>query len=632
MARLARRCSAIFSSPQDIEWAFEGDRLVLLQSRPITSLASLPDPDAPPVIWDNSNIVESYSGVTTPLTFSFASEVYAHVYRQFCRLMRVPGPAVAAEDDAFRNMLGLVRGRLYYNLLNWYRVLALLPGFSLNRAFMEQMMGVKQPLPQEIADGIARAHRRGRLADAFYLLRTIGGLAVSHFTLERRIAAFRQRLQLALAPADPPLADCRIDELAGQYRELRRRLLLSWDAPLVNDFFAMIFYGVLRRLATSWCGDREGTLQNDLVAGDGGMVSAEPAARIQELARIAARRPGTDEGADLGQPRGTRNTPSPASRSSTARSRPISRSSAIAPSTSSSSRASRCTTTRCRCSGASARSPRGCCTRRSRTQRRRRPVGDSARRLPERLTRLWRAGRCAGWLFTWVLRHARARVRDRENLRLDRTRLFARVRRIFVEIGRRLHAQGILDDPRDVFYLEVDEVLGFVEGRSATTNLRGLVALRRQEFDGYASQPAPASRFETRGAVYHGHDFTGGVTQPEGCDGDVRQGIGCSPGRVTGVVRVVADPRRVDLRERSVLVAAHTDPGWIMAFPSALAVVVERGSLLSHAAIVARELGIPAVVSVQGVTEWLRDGDVVEVDGAAGTIRIVRRAEAAHAE
>jgi rifampicin phosphotransferase len=231
-----------------------------------------------------------------------------------------------------------------------------------------------------------------------------------------------------------------------------------------------------------------------------------------------------------------------------------------------------------------------------------------------------------------VLRNARARVRDRENLRLDRTRLFARVRRIFVEIGRRLHAQGLLDDPRDVFYLEVDEVLGFVEGRSSTTNLRGLVALRRHEFDGYASQPAPASRFETRGAVYHGHDFTGGVTQAEGRDGDVRQGIGCSPGRVTGVVRVVADPRRVDLRERSVLVAAHTDPGWIMAFPSALAVVVERGSLLSHAAIVARELGIPAVVSVQGVTEWLRDGDVVEVDGAAGTIRIVRRAEAAHAE
>ena len=55
--------------------------------------------------------------------------------------MRVPGRTIAAHDDTFRNMLGLVRGRMYYNLVNWYRVLALLPGFSLNRRFMEQMMG-----------------------------------------------------------------------------------------------------------------------------------------------------------------------------------------------------------------------------------------------------------------------------------------------------------------------------------------------------------------------------------------------------------------------------------------------------------------------------------------------------------
>jgi phosphohistidine swiveling domain-containing protein len=60
-----------------------------------------------------------------------------------------------------------------------------------------------------------------------------------------------------------------------------------------------------------------------------------------------------------------------------------------------------------------------------------------------------------------------------------------------------------------------------------------------------------------------------------------------------------------------------------MAFPSALGVIVERGSLLSHAAIVARELGIPAVVSLPGVTGWLRDGDWVEMDGRAGIVRRV---------
>ena len=81
----------------------------------------------------------------------------------------------------------------------------------------------------------------------------------------------------ALAPPAPPLEDRRPDELAAHYRDLRSRLLLDWDAPLVNDFFAMVFYGLLRQLVTRWCGDEAGTLQNDLIGGEGGMVSAEPA-------------------------------------------------------------------------------------------------------------------------------------------------------------------------------------------------------------------------------------------------------------------------------------------------------------------------------------------------------------------
>jgi len=83
----------------------------------------------------------------------------------------------------------------------------------------------------------------------------------------------------------------------------------------------------------------------------------------------------------------------------------------------------------------------------------------------------------------------------------------------------------------------------------------------------------------------------------------------------------VFDPREVTLERQTILVAEHTDPGWILIFPSALGLLVERGSLLSHAAIVARELGIPAVVSLPGLTRWLRDGDWVEIDGSSGIVR-----------
>jgi rifampicin phosphotransferase len=627
VAGLARAAGRHFGRPQDIEWAM-ADRLFLLQSRPITSLLDLPDPDAPPVLWDNSNIVESYSGVTMPLTFSFAREIYEHVYRQFCRMMAVPAHVIAAQDDTFHNMLGLVRGRMFYNLLNWYRLLAMLPGYRVNRRFMEQMMGVKEPLPDDLAGAIAGEMSRGRALDAIYLARTLAGLVVNHLTLNRRVDAFYRRLDDALATPEPALEERRVDELVVHYKDLRRHLLLSWDAPLVNDFFAMIFYGALRSLVIRWCGDANGTLQNDLIGGEGGIVSAEPAVRIQRLAALAGGEPalvdllarGAADEITAALPRypgfaaeaqgylarfGDRTVNELKLESSTLHDDrlPLYR-----------------TVAALAANSAHGKAEPGQVTAADRLR------AESRARVAQAL-----AGHpIRRLMFAWVLRHARRRVRDRENLRLERTRLFGRVRRIFIEIGRRFQAVDVLDSPRDIFHLEVDEVLGFVEGRATTADLRGLCALRAREFSTYAATAPPDDRFETRGPVYQGQTYRrrldAGVAS-----GEERKGLGCSPGIVRGPVRVVADPIGVELEHDAILVAEHTDPGWIMIFPSARGVLVERGSLLSHAAIVARELGIPAVVSLPGLTAWLRDGDWVEMDGSTGVVRRIAAPEVAGA-
>jgi pyruvate,water dikinase len=93
------------------------------------------------MLWDNANITESYSGVTSPLTFSVIRGAYAQVYRQFLALMGVR----TVDENVLRNLLGYYQGQVYYQLLNWYAGLALLPAFRMNRRFMEQMMGVKRP-------------------------------------------------------------------------------------------------------------------------------------------------------------------------------------------------------------------------------------------------------------------------------------------------------------------------------------------------------------------------------------------------------------------------------------------------------------------------------------------------------
>lgn len=620
VAELARRAEAWAGRPQDIEWARENGVFYLLQSRPITTLAGRADPDAALNVWDNSNIAESYNGVTTPLTFTFARNAYEHVYREFCHLLSVPPRKIAGEDRMFGNLLGLIRGRVYYNLPNWYRLLALLPGYAINRTFMEQMMGVKRGLPEEIVGKSVVPTAADRRRDALDLARSVLSLFAQHRRLPEQITTFYKRLNVALAPSIGDLERMRPDELAAHYQELEKQLLTQWDAPLVNDFFAMIFHGVLRRLSEKWCGPELASVHNDLVSGEGGIISAEPAQRVQAMAAIVNASPRESELIAA-----LRDLPaSSARRFVLAAAPPLD----AALSDYLAKFGDRCLEELKLESATLTDDPlpllRAVANTAAQPPRPPRAAGHDPRREAERaVAAVLRGKPIQRAIYNRVLTNARRHVRDRENLRFERTRVFGRVRRIFVELGRRFHALDLLDDPRDVFYLEVAEIMGFVGGTATCTDLRGLAALRKTDFARFRTQPAPADRCETRGIVYVGNDFTGEseADEPPVGDGTERRGIACCPGIVRGPVRVITDPRGATLPPGTILVAERTDPGWILLFPSASALLVERGSLLSHSAIVAREMGIPAIVSVPGVTRWLTDGDIVEMNGGTGSVR-----------
>ena len=102
-------------------------------------------------------------------------------------------------------------------------------------------------------------------------------------------------------------------------------------------------------------------------------------------------------------------------------------------------------------------------------------------------------------------------------------------------------------------------------------------------------------------------------------------GIGVSAGVVEGLVRVVTEPDFAEVNSDEVLVAPTTDPSWSSIMFVSSALVVDIGSALSHAAVVARELGLPCVVNTRDGTRLLRTGDRVRVDGTAGTVEILER-------
>ena len=294
VAAMARCAAEYFGSSQDIEWAFDREKLHMLQSRPITTLgAAKAESDGELTIWDNSNIVESYPGVTSPLTFSFARYAYRHVYEAFARMMGVPLGMVDEHRSVFENMLGRVDGRIYYSLLNWYRALALFPGFKANRKFMEGMMGVSEALPQEMADAIAPPTASGteRFFDNLKLARVGLGLIWHEVRIRSTIDKFYDRLTVALARPDAEIDGLSATQLAAEYRHLEQQLLAKWDAPLVNDFLCMIAFGAAQKAMTTWAGANGVAFMSNTLIGQGDIISAEPARVIREMGVMVRNRP-----------------------------------------------------------------------------------------------------------------------------------------------------------------------------------------------------------------------------------------------------------------------------------------------------------------------------------------------------
>lgn len=218
----------------------------------------------------------------------------------------------------------------------------------------------------------------------------------------------------------------------------------------------------------------------------------------------------------------------------------------------------------------------------------------------------------------------------RERWKMEIMKSYARLRRLALEIGR---STGLGED---VFALDLQELEGFAKETSAvdpttmTENSSRLEALRsaireaRERREAFRQVRLPVSF--TLADLQSSIDGT--ATPVESLESPLVLGESLSPGVAHGEVRVVRDPKDFELSatwpENVVLVAEATDPGWTPLFRRARAVVVERGGVLSHCAIVAREMGLPAVSQITNATTMMKDGDHVWVDGNHGSIRITR--------
>ena len=221
-------------------------------------------------------------------------------------------------------------------------------------------------------------------------------------------------------------------------------------------------------------------------------------------------------------------------------------------------------------------------------------------------------------LFHLAVRQAGRYAREREATKAALVRALFESRRAVLELARR-HGFG----RDDLFFLvepELEAALADPSAFAATIEERRAQRASLQErvppfwFEGRLPDPSTWARRTDAAAAAGGPGGPGGAT---------RHGLGVSAGVVTGRARVVLDPHEPgELQPDEILVAPQTDPAWTPLFLGAAGVVVEFGAVMSHAAIVARELGIPAVVGVDRATADLATGTTVTIDGTTGRITI----------
>ena len=611
-----------YGKPQDMEWAFEKEKLYILQSRPITTLEKTDKKTYNTIIWDNSNIVESYPEITLPLTFSFIRKAYSDVYKRFSEISGVPAKVVENYQDIYDNMLGLLKGRVYYNLINWYKLLMLFPNSKGNSKFMEQMMGVKKELSEEnLNENLLEAEGKMTGFEKFRnkLEKYKAGftLFMNMFLIEKKAEKFYKIIDENLNGKNSDLSNKNIKELKKYYKFLENKFLKNWEIPIINDFLVMVWFGLSKKMAEKYIKDDFEKTHNTLIAQEGNsMISVEPSKYIKKMSLMIKNDKSLKD--EIGniinknekslveifkltqnaefnstlneymEKFGDRTVHELKLEAPTLREEPLFLIKMIY----------------------------SLSITENVQEHTKRNILEEQKKIYDSL----KINPIKKYLLKKTLFYAKKFIRLRENLRYERTKVFGTVRKIMKKMGVHLKNNNLINNEKDVFYLTVDEIFGLVDGSIIDVDLQKLIELRKEEYKKYETEAILPDRFLTRGFLgenFYYEDLTGNSQLDE----NTLQGTGCSKGIVKGKVKIVLNPMDTQVEDGDIVVTKSTDPSWVMVFPLLKGLIVEKGSLLSHSAIISREMNIPAIVGVQGATSILKTGDMVQFDGSTGIIK-----------
>ncbi|HZU69515.1 MAG TPA: PEP/pyruvate-binding domain-containing protein [Ktedonobacteraceae bacterium] len=594
---------------QDVEWAFDGEQFWLVQARPVTHLprVTLPAVAALPTIWSNANLKDAVTGVQTPLSWSIVQlTVDAILYAPY----RTIGYGLPEGMELIRRF----SGRAYFDLttMQWvsYDAFGLLP-HEFNQSLGGHQPEIPVPPQHPLRGWTGLRRRRAQL-------RLLRASIRNGWTLPGEIARVRAEARKC---ACLPLTDLTHADLFALLRQLLEQGQ-AFGARFQLANMSGIWEQILARLLERERSGQGQALAAGLMAGSREVVSAEQGYRLYGVAAAAAHDPAarTYLAAAPLNPQGWRDLPeqSPFRQAFAAFLNEFGHrgvyETELANPRWNEDPTYLLDAVRALLAQHSLEAPVAV------AQQKRQAAQAEVAHLP-----LWLRP-----LVSWLAARARRAAAQREAGKSTMVALLEPLRKIVLEIGRRMVEAEVLDECADVFFLTWSDLVAFLQEQWDGQGARALVADRKAQRNRWLAEappdlficddqgrpaelPSAAEKEGMRTAHRAGRQASKNARE--------LHGVAVSPGQATGRARIIHHPSEGQrLQAGEVLVAPSTDPGWTPLFLRACAVVMETGGYLSHGAIVAREFGLPAVVNIPDLLGTVGDGQLVLVDGDRGCV------------
>jgi hypothetical protein len=584
---------------RDIEIAIKDQKIYVLQERPISAYSHI-DKGQFRTIYDNSNIIESYSGVTTPLTFSFAREVYEKVYRQTLNNFFISQEDIESIKEDLANMICFYQNKVYYRLNSWYKMTALYPGYNKNKKYMENMMGVKLELKE------GKAKQKLRLFRIY--LRFIHKL----LRIKKDSLLFVDKFErITKDHFNNSFENYTNKGLVDLYRQLEENILDDFTTPITNDMGAMVFLGILNdALKKKKLSDYEGLLSK-VLAKQGNVESLKQSIALIDLVNYINN--------DTQLKSYYQNTEIEKIIEELDKDNKINKQikEYIYKYGSRAMEELKLETVTL------FQDPRFLIqTIKNYLNMEKIPAVYSDEEFD--IKDFYKHFSLFEKLYIKpVTEITKYFVKNRELLRLRRTYIYSIVRNIFLRMGQNFKEEGIIENARDIFFMEKKEAFDIASfGIVGYEDIRTQIEERKKEYEINKEKECYERMYfygevkeENMLPIYARQEI---ISQ----DLNTLQGVAGGGRVVEGTVKYVKEPEEADI-EGYILMAKRTDPGWTVLFPMAKAVIIERGSVLSHSAVIAREMGLTLVVGIRGLTSRVEDGMRVRVDGIKGTVEIL---------